>query len=127
MTVCPACDVPPPRGSTLTPSSRAIAIARSASAIVRGTTTPSGIILIVRGVGGVAAAVEAVKQHVADDARLSAGVQGPGRRYGHGDFRRLVDVPNCALRQFRYVCDLLRKCNEISAPNLSCDLPSKVT
>ena len=29
---------------TLTPSSRAIAIARSASAIVRGATTPSGMI-----------------------------------------------------------------------------------
>ena len=44
LTVCPACEVPPPRGSTLTPSSRAIAIARSASSIVRGATTPSGMI-----------------------------------------------------------------------------------
>ena len=44
LTVCPDCDVPPPRGSTLTPSSRASAIARSASATVRGATTPSGII-----------------------------------------------------------------------------------
>ena len=43
-TVCPHCEVPPPRGSTETPSSRAIAIARAASSIVRGVTTPSGII-----------------------------------------------------------------------------------
>ena len=42
--VCPHCEVPPPRGITATPSSRAIAIARSASAIVRGTTTPTGMI-----------------------------------------------------------------------------------
>ena len=38
------CDVPPPRASTLTPSSRAIAMARSASSMVFGATTPSGII-----------------------------------------------------------------------------------
>ena len=44
LTVCPACDEPPPRGSTVTPSSRASAIARSASSIVRGVTTPSGMI-----------------------------------------------------------------------------------
>ena len=43
-TVCPLCEVPPPRGSTETPSSRAIAIARAASSIVRGVTTPCGII-----------------------------------------------------------------------------------
>jgi hypothetical protein len=36
--------VPPPRGSTVTPSLRASAIARSASAMLRGTTTPIGII-----------------------------------------------------------------------------------
>ena len=44
LTAWPDCEVPPPRGSTLTPSSRASASARSASAIVRGATTPSGII-----------------------------------------------------------------------------------
>ena len=44
LTVWPHCEVPPPRGSTVTPSSRAMASARSASAMVRGTTTPSGII-----------------------------------------------------------------------------------
>src|SRR5258708_4347444 len=43
-TVWPDCEVPPPRASTLTPSSRASAIVRSASATVRGTTTPRGII-----------------------------------------------------------------------------------
>ena len=44
LTVWPDCEVPPPRGSTLTPSSRAIASARSASSIERGATTPTGII-----------------------------------------------------------------------------------
>ena len=44
LTVCPHCEVPPPRGSTLTPSSRASASARSASSIERGTTTPIGMI-----------------------------------------------------------------------------------
>ena len=43
-TVCPACDVPPPRASTVTPSARAKAIARSASSTVRGATTPTGMI-----------------------------------------------------------------------------------
>ena len=43
-TVCPACEVPPPRASTLTPSARAMPIARSASSIVRGATTPTGMI-----------------------------------------------------------------------------------
>ena len=45
LTVCPACEVPPPRGSTRDALRRAqIAIARSASSIVRGATTPSGMI-----------------------------------------------------------------------------------
>ena len=44
LTACPACEVPPPRGGTVTPSSRASAIARSASATVCGTTTPTGMI-----------------------------------------------------------------------------------
>ena len=44
LTVCPACDEPPPRGVTGTPSARQIPIARSASSIVRGVTTPSGMI-----------------------------------------------------------------------------------
>jgi hypothetical protein len=42
-TVWPACEVPPPRGSTLTPSARAISMARSASSTVRGQTTPTGV------------------------------------------------------------------------------------
>ncbi len=42
--VWPHCEVPPPRGVTLTPSARATASARSASAMLRGTTTPSGMI-----------------------------------------------------------------------------------
>ncbi len=41
-TVCPDCEVPPPRGSSATPSSRAIAIAARTSSSVRGTTTPTG-------------------------------------------------------------------------------------
>ncbi len=79
LTVCPACDVPPPRGNTLTPSSRAIALARSASAIVRGTTTAERHLLIVRGISRVAPAVEAVEQHIADPLGFSADarVQGP--------------------------------------------------
>ena len=44
LTVWPACDVPPPRGVTATPSARQIASARSASAMLRGATTPSGMI-----------------------------------------------------------------------------------
>ena len=42
--VWPHCEVPPPRGTTVTPSARATAMARSASAMVAGTTTPKGII-----------------------------------------------------------------------------------
>ena len=42
-TACPHCDVPPPRASTLTPSSRAMAMARLAASIVGGRTTPTGI------------------------------------------------------------------------------------
>ena len=41
-TVCPHCELPAPRGSTGTPASTAIWIARSASASVCGTTTPTG-------------------------------------------------------------------------------------
>ncbi|CKY83135.1 Uncharacterised protein [Mycobacterium tuberculosis] len=44
LTVWPHCEVPPPRGVTMRPSSRAIAIARSASSTVRGTTTANGLI-----------------------------------------------------------------------------------
>ena len=44
LTVWPHCEVPPPRGVTIRPSSRAIASARSASSMVRGTTTPAGMI-----------------------------------------------------------------------------------
>ena len=43
LTVWPDCEVPPPRGSTLTPSSRAIVSACSASSTERGVTTPIGI------------------------------------------------------------------------------------
>src|SRR5664279_5251146 len=43
-TVWPACEVPPPRASTVTPSALANPIARSASSIVRGATTPTGMI-----------------------------------------------------------------------------------
>jgi hypothetical protein len=44
LTVWPHCEVPPPRGSTVTPSSRAMAMAASASSTERGTTTPRGTI-----------------------------------------------------------------------------------
>ncbi len=43
-TVCPHCEVPPPRGSTGTPSSIAMRNAASASSSLRGTTTPIGSI-----------------------------------------------------------------------------------
>jgi hypothetical protein len=43
-TVWPACEVPAPRGSTLTPSSRASASACSTSLTERGATTPIGMI-----------------------------------------------------------------------------------
>ena len=42
--VWPHCEVPPPRGVTIRPSSRAMANARSASSMLRGTTTPAGTI-----------------------------------------------------------------------------------
>ena len=42
-TVWPHCEVPPPRASTVTPSARAMAIARSASSMDRGATTPTGM------------------------------------------------------------------------------------
>ena len=44
LTVCPHWLVPPPRGSTGTPASRAMAMAASTSAIVRGANTPTGSI-----------------------------------------------------------------------------------
>ncbi len=83
LTVCPHCEVPPPRGSTLTPSVRAIAIARSASATVCGTTTPSGIDLIMRRVGRIAAAAEAVEQHVATDLRSEPAFKGGQQSGSH--------------------------------------------
>ncbi len=43
-TVCPHCEVPPPRGTTGTPSSIAIRNAVSAASSVSGTTTPMGSI-----------------------------------------------------------------------------------
>ena len=42
--VCPHWLVPPPRGSTGTPSSRAAAIAVAMSSSVFGTSTPAGMI-----------------------------------------------------------------------------------
>ena len=42
LTVCPHWLVPPPRGSTETPCSRAMAMVACTSATVRGTTTPTG-------------------------------------------------------------------------------------
>ncbi len=39
---CPAIDVPPPRGTTGTPSSRQTASVAATSSASRGATTPSG-------------------------------------------------------------------------------------
>lgn len=39
---CPAMDVPPPRGTTGTPSSRHTASAAATSSASRGATTPRG-------------------------------------------------------------------------------------
>jgi hypothetical protein len=44
LTVWPHCEVPPPRGVTIKPWSRQIANASSASPVLRGTTTPAGMI-----------------------------------------------------------------------------------
>ncbi len=44
LTDWPLCEVPPPRGVTTRPASRQTASARSASLVLRGTTTPSGTI-----------------------------------------------------------------------------------
>jgi hypothetical protein len=41
--VWPFCDVPPPRGVTATPSSRAIAIAAATSSASRGKATAAGM------------------------------------------------------------------------------------
>jgi hypothetical protein len=43
-TAWPDCEVPPPRGSTLRPSSRAIASTAASESTLRGTTTPTGSI-----------------------------------------------------------------------------------
>ena len=69
LTVCPHCDVPPPRGSTLTPSSRAIATAYSAS-LATGCHHAERRHLIMRRVGGVAAAAEGIEQHLAEKLRF---------------------------------------------------------
>ena len=79
MTVCPACDEPPPRGVTGTPSARQIPIARSASSIVRGDHHAERHDLVVRGVGGIAAAREAVEMHAAGDLGLEPPLQ-PGQQ-----------------------------------------------
>ena len=42
--VWPHCEVPPPRAVTGTPASRARASARTAASMLRGTTTPAGMI-----------------------------------------------------------------------------------
>ncbi len=42
-TVCPDCEVPPPRAVRATPSSRATASVASTSAKLRGTTTRAGV------------------------------------------------------------------------------------
>ena len=90
LTVCPACEVPPPRASTLTPSARAIAIARSASSIVRGVDHAERHDLVMRGVGGIAAAREAVELHVARQLRPSAAVPARASRPPrHQSFSRL--------------------------------------
>ena len=60
------------RPARVTPSSRASAIARSASAIVRGSDHAERHHLVVRGVGRVAAAAEAVEQDLARDLAPSA-------------------------------------------------------
>ena len=44
LTAWPHCEVPPPRGVTMKPSSRATLSVRSASSVVFGTTTPAGMI-----------------------------------------------------------------------------------
>jgi len=67
LTVWPHCEVPPPRGVTIRPSSRQIASARSASSMVRGSHTPAAMIWVERRVGGVAAAVERIEQDLAGD------------------------------------------------------------
>ena len=64
-TVCPHCEVPPPRGSSGTPRSRAMSRAAATSSGVRGTNTPTGIDLVDRRVGRVAAARGGVEQHLA--------------------------------------------------------------
>src|ERR1700739_969116 len=68
-TVCPHCEVPPPRGNTGTPSSRAIAIAAAASPR-RLLAAPrhdarQRLDLVDRRVGRIASAAERVEQHLA--------------------------------------------------------------
>ncbi len=64
-TVWPDCEVPPPRGSSGTPSSRAIAMRRAHVVDRLGDDDAQRLDLVVRGVGGIAAAAEAVEQHFA--------------------------------------------------------------
>ena len=74
-TVCPHCEVPPPRGNTGTPSSRAIAIAAAASSRLRGTTTPKRLDLVDRRIRRIAPAAERIEQHLASDLAPEARFQ----------------------------------------------------
>ena len=83
LTVCPACEVPPPRGVTLTPS------------VPRNRYRPIGFVygarrddadrhdLIVRGIGGVAAAGEAVEHDLAGQLGLEPPFEPRRDRLGH--------------------------------------------
>ena len=75
LTVCPACDEPPPRGSTVTPSSRA-SRDRALGLLHRlRRDDAERHDLVVRGVGGVAAAREAVEMHAAGHFRAQTPFQ----------------------------------------------------
>ena len=67
LTVWPHCEVPPPRGVTVRPSSRAMASARKRLVHAARHHDTGRHDLVERGVGGVAAAAEGIEQDVAGD------------------------------------------------------------
>ena len=74
-TVWPHCEVPPPRGNTGTPSSRAIVERRRDVLLVLRHGDAERLDLVDRGIGAVAPAAEPVEQHLAAQFAAQAGFE----------------------------------------------------
>ena len=96
--------VPPPRASTGTPRSRAIASALMMSRSLVGTSTPTGDDLVDRRIGGIAAARTGVEQYFALGflaqphrqrvADIVVEQRGAGRRFTGRFSRHRIDAEN---------------------------------